>query len=323
MRAFVTGATGFVGSHVAEELLRAGYIVRALVRPGSDVRALTGLDVERVSGSLSDKASLYEAMQGCDLLFHVAAFYSTREEDAAQMYAINVGGTKTILQVAMELGVQRVVYTSTIGTIGQPTDGTLADESVPFERWEESSHYARSKVLAEEAARAAFRAGLAVVIVNPCAPVGPRDHKPSSTGQRIVDYLNGRMPSYLEGGINFIAVRDVAVGHRLAAERGVAGERYILGHADGNLQREDFLRLMERVSGVPRPLANEGPVRWRRLFDGLWRRRRFTQDYRPPALTANPRKAIEELGLPQTPLEEAFAEAVAWYRANGYVRERR
>lgn len=315
MRALVTGATGFVGMWVARLLLEEGTHVRALVRPARDRRNLAGLHVEFAEGDLRDPESLAEALAGCDELYHVAALYSTREEDAPLMYEVNVGGTKAILRAAQRAGVRRIVHTSTIGTIGRPVDGSLPTEETEFNLWGTSSHYARSKFLAETVALSMAQEGLPVVVVNPCAPVGAGDIRPSSTGQRIVDYLRGREPSYLEGGINFIAVRDVAVGHILAARRGQPGRRYILGHAQGNLMRQDFYRLMEKVSGVRPPRQRRrSPLHW------LRRPAQKGRGFQPAALTCNPARAIRELGLPQTPLEEAFAEAVQWFREHGYVR---
>jgi len=312
MRALVTGAAGFVGSWVVKELLREGIEVRAFVRPQSDLRNLQGLQVELAYGDLRQRESVDRAVRGCQMLFHVAAFYSAREADAPLLYEINVGGTRNVLEAALEAGVEKVVHTSTIGTIGRPAKGGLPDESVAFNLWDTASHYVKSKYLAERLALAMARRGLPVVVVNPCAPVGPGDLKPSPTGRRIVDYLRGKIPPYPEGGINFIAVEDVARGHLLAAEKGRVGERYILGHQQGNLSRRQFLSLMERVSGIPRP--REGPrTRIRRLFRGK------TRGHSPPSLTADPSKALRELGLPQTPLEEAFARAVQWFVENGYA----
>lgn len=317
MRAFVTGVSGFVGMWVAHRLQEEGTDVRALVRPSSDRRNLAGLDLEIVEGDVREADLLARAMQGCDEVYHVAAFYSTREEDGPLIYEINVGGTKAVLKAARRAGVGRVVYTSTIGTIGRRRDGTPPAEEEEFNLWEQSSHYARSKYLAETVALSMAQDGLQVVVVNPCSPVGAGDIKPSSSGQRIVDYLAGRVPSFLEGGINFIAVRDVAAGHILAARRGRPGQRYILGNAQGNLSREEFYRLMERVSGVRRPRSRpRNPLRWLRRPAG-----RAERGHQPPALTGNPQRAIRELGLPQTPLEEAFAEAVRWFRENGYVKK--
>jgi len=312
-RAFVTGATGFVGSAVVRCLLRRGIAVRALLRPGSDCRNLAGLDVEPAYLDLLDEPGLVRGLAGCDTLYHVAAHYSTNEADSQTMYAVNVKGTRTILSAALRAGVQRVVHTSTIGTVGQPSDHSLATEETPYNLWNTASHYAKSKYLAEVAALAMCARGLAVVVVNPCAPVGKCDIKPSSTGQRILDYLQGKVPSFVPGGINFVAVDDVAEGEVLAAERGRLGERYILGSREGNLLLPDFLALMERVSGVPRALPRGGP-----LLSRLRRWRRHDKGFRPQALTCDPSKSITELGMPQTPLAAAFAEAVAWFRENGY-----
>ena len=317
MRAFVTGATGFVGSAVVRSLLGRGAAVKVLVRRTSDLRNIAGLDLEVFYGDLLDEEGLTNALRGCDTLYHVAAYYSTADTDSQIMYEINVRGTKIVMRAALKANVQRVVHTSTIGTIGQPGDGSLATESIPFNLWDTCSHYVKSKYLAELVALGMCDYGLPVVVVNPCAPVGPRDIKPSSTGQRILDYLHGKQPSFVPGGINFVSVQDVAEGEVLAAERGRVGEKYILGHKDGNLLLPDFLVLMERVSGMKRPRTARHTLftlRPKRSETG------FPRDLRPRALTCDPSKAIHELGLPQTPLETAFAEAIAWFRENGYVR---
>jgi len=326
MKAFVTGATGFVGSAVVRSLLRRGIAVKVLVRRTSDLRNIAGLDVELFYGDLRDEDKLIVALRGCDTLYHVAAYYSTDEADNKTMYEVNVHGTKAVMRAALKAGVQRVVHTSTIGTIGQPLDGSLATEETQFNLWDTCSHYVKSKYLAEIVALGMCNYGLSVVVVNPCAPVGPRDIKPSSTGQRILDYLHGKQPSFVPGGINFIHVQDVAEGEVLAAERGRIGERYILGHREGNLSLSEFLDLMERVSGMKRPhKARQRPLVLRLGIRRLWKdaaahsMNRPLRDFRPRALTCDPSKAISELGLPQTPLEMAFMEAIAWFRENGYV----
>jgi dihydroflavonol-4-reductase len=323
VKAFVTGATGFVGSAVVRSLLHRGIAVKALLRPTSETRNIEGLDVEVWYGDLLDGDELADALRGCDALYHVAAYYSTSDADSRMMYEVNVRGTKAILRAALKAGVQRVVHTSTIGTIGQPTDGTLATEDTPFNQWDRASHYVKSKHLAELVALRTCNDGLPLVVVNPCAPVGPRDVKPSSTGQRILDYLLGKQPSYVTGGINFISVDDVAEGELLAAERGRVGKRYILGNKDGNLSLSDYLGLMERVSGVRRPRTGRHPLDALRLRRRNARKgaaaTRQAKDFRPTALTCNPARAIRELGLPQTPLDTAFREAIAWFRQNGYV----
>lgn len=314
--ALVTGATGFVGMWVARQLVEEGVAVRVLVRPESDRRNLSGLDVEVVEGDLRDPDSLKVAVAGCDEVYHVAAFYSTAEDDGTLMYAINVGGTKELFKAARRAGVRRIVHTSTIGTIGRPDDGALPTEEAEFNQWEQGSHYARSKHLAETVALSMAQDGMPIVIVNPCAPVGAGDVKPSSSGQRVVDYLAGRTPSFLEGGINFVSVRDVAAGHVLAARRGQAGRRYILGNVEGNLTRREFYRLLHQVSGV-RPPREIGRNPLRHL---LRVRKTHQTGKQPPALTCNPIRAVSELGLPQTPISEALSEAVEWFLINGYVR---
>jgi len=327
MRAFVTGASGFVGSAVVRSLLQRGASVKALVRPTSDLRNLASLDVNLIRGDLRDLQPLADAIRGCDVIFHVAALYSTLPEDARRLYDVNVDGTKQVLQLARSASIPRLVHTSTIGTIGQPKDGSLATEACPFDQWSDASHYAKSKFLGEVQALQANGEGLDVVVVNPAAPVGPGDIKPSSTGQRLIDYLQGRRPSYVRGGINFVPLQDVADGHVLAAEKGQPGERYILGHRDGNLTLEGFCALMERVSGHPAAhvLGRSGEAERvglaRRTLHGLRRvwQRRSPVGNQPVALTCDPSKAIEELGLPQTSLEDAFAAAVAWFQQNGYA----
>jgi dihydroflavonol-4-reductase len=314
MKAFVTGGAGFVGAALVRELLADGIEVSALVRPGSDMRNLQNLPVSIYPGDLRDEHSLTTAMNGCQWVFHVAAYYGTSDSDSDAMYAVNVEGTRNVLAAARDAAMTRVVHCSTIGTIGHPADGSLPDETTPFNLWQNASHYARSKYQGECAALEAAGAGLPVIVVNPCAPIGLRDIKPSSSGQRIVDVLNGKLPSYLHGGINHIAVQDVARGHILAAQYGRVGERYILGNR--NLMLEDFLRLVEQASGVraPRPARRWNPL-------ALLRARSASQNTgtRPAALVCDCKKAISELGLPQTPLNVAFSQAVAWFRQNGYA----
>lgn len=320
MKALVTGAAGFVGSHVVRAVLESGGQVRALVRPGSTADALAGLDAEVVQGDVRDAAAMSDALQGCDTLFHVAAYYGSREDDAPMLYEVNVKGTLTVMLTAMRGGVKRTVLTSTIGTIGQTVDGTPADESAPFNMWATASHYARSKHLGDLAALAVAEQGLPLVIVHPTGCVGIGDRKPSATGQRILSFLRGQRDPYPSGGINFSAVKDVAQGHLLAAEKGAVGQRYILGNREGNLTEDSFLALMSGISGWPVPEKLRPP---KRPLRSRWRPRSVnstkSQGNLPQALTADPSRAIAELGLPQTPLGVAFSEAVAWFRAQGMV----
>jgi dihydroflavonol-4-reductase len=305
---------------VARYLLAEGAQLVLLARPQSDTRNIQRLDAEIVYGDLTDKDSLGPFLTDCDELYHVAAYYGTRPEDGPRMYAVNVQGTKNLLHVALECGVERVVHTSTIGTIGRPTAGGLPTEDTTFNLWDVASDYVKSKYLGEHIALSMVTRGLDVVVVHPVAPVGTWDIKPSSTGQRIVDYLHGRRPSYIPGGINFCAVQDIAQGHILAARRGRTGERYILGNAQGNLSLAEFLAIMEAASGITLAQPRyRNPLRW--LRDRLRARSRPSRGQAPQSLTCNPQKAIQELGLPQTPLSKAFAEAVQWFREHGYVRK--
>ncbi len=334
MKCFVTGASGFIGSNLVQELTARGHVVKALLRSASDLRGLSGAAFERVVGELDDRDHLAALMRGCDWCFHVAASYALWLRDYAPMYATNVEGTRIVLEAAGVAGCSRIVYTSTVGCIGLPArrDGKVVptDETAPATEAQMSNHYKRSKWRAEQVALELARQGLPVVIVNPSAPVGPRDVKPTPTGQMIVDFLNRRMPAYLDTGLNFVHVRDVAVGHILAAEKGRVGERYILGHAAGNWTMKEALAELSRISGLAAPTlripyfvaliaahANEALARLtgrppRAPLAGV-RMARYMMFF-------NPAKAIHELGLPQTPPPEALQDAVTWFRENGYVR---
>lgn len=334
MNCFVTGASGFIGANLVHELAARGHKVKALLRPGSDERGLRGVSFEIVRGDVSDKALLTEAMRGCDWCFHVAASYHLWLPDYAPMYAANVQGTRHVLEAAVAAGCARIVYTSTVGCIGLPktSNGTLipTDEAAPVSEAQMSNHYKLSKWRAEVVARELASKGAPVIIVNPTAPVGPRDVKPTPTGQVLVDFLNRKMPAYLDTGLNWVHVKDVATGHILAAERGRAGERYILGHAEGNLTMKEAFTLLEQITGLPAPRVQIP------YFVALMAARvdetisRFTG--KPPKaplagvrmakykMFFNPGKAIRELGLPQTTPKQALAEAVEWFRKNGYVK---
>ena len=328
MRAFVTGGTGFVGGAVVRQLLQAGHDVRALVRAGTDTRQLDGLPVERVTGHLGDYESLQKGMHSCALVFHVAALYSYwghREED---FYQTNLEGTRRVLEAARDECVERIVYTSSIAALGVHEDRSPATEDTPSTLADRIGPYQRSKFLAEEVARDFSRLGVPVIIVNPSTPVGVGDHKPTPTGQIIVDYLNGRMFGYVDTGLNIVDVEDVAAGHLLAAKRGQVGERYILGGV--NLSLKQLLDLLAEVSGRP-PVRLHIPhwvaLAWSHVDLALAR----LNPHRVPTATPEkvrlssrfeyfaPDKAVRELGLPQTSIREALGKAVDWYRANGYA----
>src|SRR6184192_3815536 len=257
MNCFVTGASGFIGANLVHELLARGHHVKALLRPQSDLRGLKGANFERVPGDVADRVLLTGAMRCCDWCFHVAASYHLWLRDYAPMYAANVEGTRHVIEAAVAAGCSRMVYTSTVGCIGLPKicRGKLAptDESAPVSEAQMSNHYKLSKWRAEVVARELATKGAPVIIVNPSAPIGPRDVKPTPTGQVIVDFLNRKMPAYLDTGLNWVHVRDVAIGHILAAEKGRLGERYILGNAAGNWTMQDAFAVLERISGVPAP----------------------------------------------------------------------
>ena len=328
MTALVTGATGFIGAAVARELAAAGVALRLLVRPGSDLRNLEPIPGERVEGDLRDPASLRRALKGCEQLYHVAAHYALWARDPSVFYDVNVTGTRQFLEVAAETGVQRIVYTSTIGAIGLPADGGLGTEQTPLTRAHMAGHYKRSKYLAEQEVLKLASRGLPVVIVNPTAPVGAGDIKPTPTGQIIVDFMKGRMWAYLDTGMNLIDVDDVAVGHRLAMERGQVGERYILGHA--NLSLREIFQMLSRLTGIPAPRLR---LSWRAVLP-LAHANRWLSDlvtHRPPRIPLEGvrmakycmhydcGKAVRELGLPQTPVEMALQKAVTWFREHGYA----
>jgi dihydroflavonol-4-reductase len=334
MKCFVTGASGFIGSNLVHALAARGHEVKALVRSGSDLRGLAGAQFERVEGDVSDRARLKDVLYGCDWCFHAAASYALWLRDYGPMYATNIEGTRTVLEAAASAGCTRIVYTSTVGCIGLPQtkDGKLipSDESVPAAAAQMSNHYKRSKLQAEQVAARLARDGLPIIIVNPTAPVGPRDVKPTPTGKLILDFLNRQMPAYLDTGLNFVHVRDVAIGHILAAENGALGERYILGNAQGNWTMKQALDVLEDLTGIPAPKMRV-PYSIALTAAYLNEAVSYFTGAPPKAPLAgvrmgkykmffNPAKAIQYLGLPQTPPKQALKDAVEWFRQNGYVK---
>ncbi|MCH7499837.1 MAG: NAD-dependent epimerase/dehydratase family protein, partial [Nitrospinae bacterium] len=251
MKTLVTGTTGFLGAALLRELIADGRDVRVLVRPGADRSNIEGLDAEVVTGDLRDRDSLAAALQGCEVLYHAAAYYSLWSRDKRTMYDINVQGTRNILEAAMTENVRKVVYTSTVGCIGLWPDGRPADEQTPLDPAILCNDYKLSKYQAEQAALEFAGRGLPVVVVNPSAPVGPWDIKPTPTGKLILDFINGKMPAYLDTGLNLIDVRDCARGHLLAEQKGTVGERYILGNR--NLSLHEILLALEKITGIPAP----------------------------------------------------------------------
>lgn len=328
MKCFVTGASGFIGANLVHELAVRGHAVRALLRPSSDLRGLAAADYEAVTGDLSDAKSLAAAMRGCDWCFHVAASYHLWLKDYTPMYATNVEGTRNVIRAALEAGCSRIVYTSTVGCIGLPTGAMPTDENAAVSAVQMTNHYKRSKWDAEQVARGFADKGAPVVIVNPSAPVGPRDAKPTPTGKVIVDFLKRQMPAFLDTGLNWVHVRDVAIGHILAAERGRIGERYILGHMEGNWTMKQTFTVLEEITGVPAPKFQ---VPYALALSAAYVDEALARvTGKPPKaplagvrmarykMFFNPAKAVRELGLPQTPPRQALADAVEWFRAHGY-----
>ena len=336
MKCFVTGASGFIGANLIHELVARGHDVKVLLRPGSDVRGLEGTKFERAPGDLLDRKALENGLKNCDWCFHVAASYQLWMRDYAPMYAANVEGTRNVLEAAGKTGCSRIVYTSTVGCIGLPKEVngkfTPTDETDIATEGQMTNHYKRSKFQAEQVALELARKGLPVVIVNPTAPIGPRDVKPTPTGQVIVDFLNRRLPAYLDTGLNWVHVRDVAIGHILAAETGRPVERYILGHAEANWTMQEMLLALEAITGIPAPRMKV--PHWVALAAAHVDETISAFTGKPPKaplagvrmakykMWFNPAKAIRELGLPQTPPKQALADAVEWFRANGYVRKK-
>ena len=251
MLAFVTGATGFLGSHVARALADQGAELRLLVRPTSNLRNLDGLKAETATGDLRDAASLEKAMSGCDTVFHVAADYRLWVRDPEEMYRSNVEGTRAILEAARKNGVRRIVHTSSVATMGFTSDGHPADEDSPVSLADMIGHYKRSKFMAEQVALQAGRSGMQVVTVNPTTPVGEQDVKPTPTGRIVLDFLKRKFPAYVETGLNLVDVRECARGHVAALEKGKSGERYILGGEDLTLKQ--ILYNLGEITGLPTP----------------------------------------------------------------------
>jgi dihydroflavonol-4-reductase len=330
MKTLVTGATGFLGSHVARQLAERGKQVRVLVRPASDTRAIDGLEAERFIGDLRDMASLERAMAGVTRVFHVAADYRLWAQNPQEIYESNVTGTRNLLEAARRAGVEKFVYTSTVATIAVPRKDGLPDESTQSTVGEMIGHYKRSKFEAEQCVMRAAEAGLPIVIVNPTTPVGPGDWKPTPTGKIIVDFLNGRMAGYVDTGLNFVPVEDCAAGHLLAAERARIGERYILGGR--NLTLKEMLDMLAVISGLrsprwkfPHALAYVAACVDTVVSGALGREPQIPLEGVRMArhkMFVDATKAARELGFSHGPIEGALERAVRWYEANGYVSAR-
>ena len=327
MKKLVTGATGFIGSAIARELLAEGQEVKVLARKTSNLENVKGLDVEVVYGDICDRASMKEALRGCDTLYFTAAKFAHWAPDPRELYDVNVGGTRATLAAAAELGIGKVVYTSTNNAIG--ASGPMpATEEASFNYWQARDHYSMSKYIAENEARIFVTRGLPVVFVNPTLVIGVNDVKPTPSGQMLIDTVNGKMPGYIDGGVNIVDVEDVAKGHLLAAKKGRIGERYLLGNT--NLTVHDYLYLIAKIANVTPPRI-ELPYSLALLFGHLFE---FASGFtkKVPTVTASEvrigrmrewydcSKAVKELGFPQTPIEETIRKSIEWFTKTGRIR---
>ncbi len=328
MKAFITGATGFIGGNLARLLVADGHQVRALIRPDSDHRNLNGLPLEIVTGGLDHPQLLAEQIADCEVVFHVAALYSLWEKDRAAIYQANVVGTENVLSAARQAQVKRFVHTSSVAAIGVPAAGTSANETNTTTVEALVSDYKKSKFLAEQAALKAGQNGLDVVVVNPSTPIGAYDVKPTPTGEIVLRFLQNRMPAYVHTGLNLIDVEDVARGHILAWQKGRTGERYILGNR--NLTLAEMLRLLAGITGKPAPkfaVPHLLPLAVAFVDEKILARylgktpqvSYASVQMSQHAMYYDSTKAVCELGLPQSSIESAIEKAVRWFQSNGYV----
>ncbi len=328
MKVFITGATGFVGSHVAHAYAAQGADLRLLTRKTSNLTGLEGLDAETIVGDLRQPEGLRSALIGCDALVHVAADYRLWVRDPDEMYAANVHGTRELLRLAREAGVPRVVYTSSVATMGFQKDGTIVDEATPVSLAEMIGHYKRSKYRAEEEAIKAARAGQHVMILNPTTPIGSNDAKPTPTGRIIVDFLNKNFPAYVDTGLNLVDVVEVARMHVVALERGTPGERYILGGE--NLTLKQILDRLSTITGLPSPSMKvpHAVAMAFAFFDENFTGRLRGKEPRATVeavrmgrkmMFASSAKAERDLGFALLPVYPALRAAVDWFWAHGYA----
>jgi dihydroflavonol-4-reductase len=327
VRVFITGATGFVGGHVARHYAAEGASLRLLTRQTSRLDSLAGIDAEMITGDLREPEKLRSALTGCDALVHVAADYRLWVRDPKQMYAANVDGTRELLKLAREAGVPRVVYTSSVATMGFKADGTIVNEDTPVTLADMIGHYKRSKFLAEQEAVIATKAGQHVMILNPTTPIGAGDAKPTPTGRIIVDFLNKKFPAYVDTGLNLVDVDEVARMHVVALDRGTPGERYILGGE--NLTLKQILDRMSAITGLPSPTMKvpHTVAMAFAFFDEnitgkfLGKEPRATVEavrMGKKMMFASSSKAERDLGFQVLPIYNAMRSAIEWFVANGY-----
>jgi dihydroflavonol-4-reductase len=329
-KVLITGATGFIGNHVTRLCLEKGDDVRVMVMPGEDRSPLDGMDVEFVEGNLLDPASIAKAVQGVEQLYHLAAMFAIWTKDPDLHYKINVDGARYMMEAALAAGVEKVVYTSSVAAIGIKGDGTWSTEETAFNSWPWASDYILSKFISHQVVKGMVSQGLPVSMVMPGMPFGPGDRAPTPTGTMIIRTLKGQMKNYWDGGVCAVDVRDVAAGHVLAMEKGRVGESYILANKDGNMPNKDFLTMLGDIAGVKDVAKNEVSgktmLRVARMAE-MWSKITGTAPMTTYKNTlyvlqhgyVDPSKAIEELGLPQTPLETAVKDSVAWFREHGYA----
>ena len=326
----ITGASGFIGNHVTRRCLDKGDRVRAMVMPGEDRAPFHGLDVEFVEGNLLEPGSLAKAVEGVEQLYHMAAMFAVWTKDPDLHFKINVDGTQALLRAAMAAGVQKVVYTSSVAAIGVNPDRSPATETTPFNCWPWASEYILSKFISHQMVKGLVSEGLPATMVLPALPFGPGDRAPTPTGTMIIRTLKGQMKNYWDGGVCPVDVRDVAAGHVLAMEKGRVGESYILGNSAANMTNREFLQLIGRISGVPNVAVKEVShnimlnVAKVAEFGAKLSGRAPITTYKNTLFAlqhcyVDASKAVDELGLPQTPIETAVADAVEWFRANNYA----
>jgi dihydroflavonol-4-reductase len=328
LKIFVTGATGFLGSHVARVLAEQGAELRLLVRPTSDLRNVADMNAERVEGDLRDPASIEKALAGCEAVIHVAADYRLWVRDPEQMYRANVEGTRALLQAAQKRRVRKFVHTSSVATMGFSSNGSLADEESPVSLADMIGHYKRSKFMAEQVAFEAARSGVDVVVVNPTTPIGERDIKPTPTGRIVVDFLKRKFPAYVDTGLNLVDATECARGHVLALEKGRTGQRYILGGE--NLTLKQILDKLASITGLPSPKVKLPYVfaLATGVIDELVTGRVLSREPRATIdavrmgrkkMFVSSGKAERELGWKTVPVDGALRRSVEWFRANGYA----
>jgi dihydroflavonol-4-reductase len=327
MKTLVTGGSGYIGSAVVRELLDDGAKVKVLARETGDLRNLEGLDVDMVYGDITDFHSIKNALRGCDRVFHLAAIYAIWLPNPKMMYWVNVQGTKNVLEACLQKKIKKVVYTSSVAALGAHGKDRPADESAAFNLWHTKDNYYLSKFRAEQVALDYNRRGLPVVIVNPTNPCGPHDIAPTPNGQLIINIIKGKLPGYVDGGINVSDIGDTAKGHVLAMEHGKPGEKYVLGNT--NVSVKEYFDLIAQIGGGKSPsirIPKSVAILSGYLYQGLAEITR-----RPPVTTAawvrvgseysfwDSSKAVNELGILQTPIRESIKNAIDWFNENGYL----